>query len=53
MSGPLVTEFAYWLLVFFRMFFRRRQALETLQEFLFGHALDGNLGVVGIDARTG
>jgi hypothetical protein len=41
------------LLVFFGLLFRRRQALEALQQFFFGHALDGDLGVVGIDAGTG
>ena len=38
------------LFVLFGLLFRRRQAFETLQKFLLGHALDGNLGVVSIDA---
>jgi len=37
-------------LVLFGLLFRRRKALKALQEFLLGHALDGDLGVVGIDA---
>src|SRR5277367_3879380 len=41
------------LLVLFGLLFRRRQALEALQKLLLGHALDRNLGVVGIDAGTG
>src|SRR6478609_5837562 len=46
-------NFSLRLLVLFRLLFRRRQALEALQKFLFGHALDGHLGVVGIDAGSG
>ena len=38
------------LFVLFGLLFRRRQAFETLQKFLLGHALDGNLGIVSIDA---
>ena len=38
------------LFVLFGLLFRRRQAFETLQKFLLGHALDGNLSVVGVDA---
>src|SRR5271168_2528346 len=41
------------LLVFFRLFFGRGESLETLQQLFLGHALDGDLGVVGIDARSG
>jgi len=62
MSGPWVRsvgvntpqncKFDGLLLVFFGLLFRRRQALEALQQFLFGHAFDGDLGVVGVDAGT-
>ena len=38
------------LFVLFGLLLRRREALEALQQFLLGHALDGDLGVVGIDA---
>src|SRR6476620_8546463 len=38
------------LLVLFGLFFRGRQALEALQQFLLGHALDSDFGIVGIDA---
>src|SRR3954465_6230054 len=38
------------LLVFLGLFFRRREAFEALQELLFGHALNGNFGIVRIDA---
>ena len=37
-------------LVLFGLLFRRRQAFEALQKLLLGHALDRDLGVVGIDA---
>ena len=58
MSGPLVNLPAVrrrptGLFVFFGLLFRRRQALEALEQFLLGHALDGDLGVVGIDAGAG
>ena len=59
MSGPLVNQM--WLeqprgaknrslLVLFGLLFRRRQTLEALQKLLLGHALDRDLGIVGIDA---
>src|SRR5258708_3864610 len=38
------------LLVLFGLLFRRRQAFEALQKLLLGHALNRDLGVVGIDA---
>jgi len=38
------------LLVLFGLLFRRRQAFEALQKLLLGHALDRDLGIVGIDA---
>ncbi len=41
------------LFVLFGLLFRRRQAFETLQEFLLGHPLDGYIGVVGVDAGAG
>ena len=41
------------LFVLFGLLFRRRQALKALQEFFLGHALDRDLGVVGIDAGAG
>ena len=37
-------------LVLFGLLFRRRQALEALQKLFLGHALYGDLGVIGIDA---
>src|SRR5260370_12678284 len=37
-------------LVLFRLLFRGRQAFEALQKLLLGHALDGDLGIIGIDA---
>jgi hypothetical protein len=40
------------LLVLLGLLFRGRQAFETLQELFLGHALDGNFGIVGIDAGT-
>src|SRR5258707_10329775 len=40
-------------LVLFGLLFRGRQAFEALQKFLLGHALDGDLGIVGIDAGAG
>src|SRR5205809_7233415 len=56
MSGPL-TDRGAWdgpgcsgLLVLFGLFFRRRQAFQALEELFLGHALDRDLGVVGIDA---
>ena len=58
MSGPLVNWMAPaepardvdGLLVLFGLLFRRRQAFEALQKLLLGHALDGDLGIIGIDA---
>src|SRR5207237_4344148 len=41
------------LLVLLGLLLRRREAFEALQELLFGHALNGNFGIVGIDARAG
>ena len=41
------------LLVFFGLLFRRGEPLKTLQEFFLGHALDRDLGIIGIDARAG
>jgi hypothetical protein len=41
------------LFVLFGLLFRRRQAFEALQELFLGHALDRDLGVVGIDAGPG
>ena len=41
------------LFVLFRLFLRRRQALEALQQLFLGHPLDGDFGVVGIDAGPG
>src|SRR4029077_6316927 len=35
------------LLVLFGLLFRRRQAFEALEEFLLGHSLDRDLGIVG------
>ena len=40
------------LFVLFGLLFRRRQAFETLQELFLGHALDRDLGIVGIDAGS-
>src|SRR5258708_18809920 len=40
-------------LVLFGLLLRRCQALEAFQKLLLGHALDGDLGIVGIDAGTG
>src|SRR5258708_12824983 len=40
-------------LVLFGLLLRRCQALEAFQKLLLGHALDGDLGIVGIDAATG
>jgi hypothetical protein len=41
------------LLVLFGLLLRRRQALEALQKLLLGHALDRDLGIVGVDAGAG
>ena len=41
------------LFVLFGLLFRRRQALEALQQLFLGHALDRDFGVVGIDAGAG
>ena len=38
------------LLVLFGLLFRGCKALEALQKFLLGHALNRDLGVIGIDA---
>src|SRR6266566_4302876 len=40
-------------LVLFGLLFRGRQAFEALQKLLLGHALDGNLGIISIDAGAG
>src|SRR6476469_8843475 len=60
MSGPLTNRGVLGrpgmlpgLLVLFGLFFRRRQAFQALEEFFLGHALDRDLGVVGIDAGAG
>ena len=59
MSGPF-TDRGVWdgpeslrSFVLFGLFLGRRQALQALEEFFLGHALDGDLGVVGIDACAG
>lgn len=48
-----LNAFSEALFVFFGLLFRRRQALKTLQEFFFRHTLDGNIRVIGVNARTG
>ena len=62
MSGPLVNRILGLLtqscngddlLVFLGLLFRRRQAFKALQKLLFGHTLDGNFRIVGIDAGAG
>ena len=54
-SGLATTRGSNWhgLLVLFGLLFRGRKALEALQKLLLGHALDRDLGVVGIDAGAG
>jgi len=57
MSGPLVNQIvraaptsSERLIRPLRAALPEAPGLETLQKFLLGHALDGNLGVVSIDA---
>ena len=55
MSGPLAESDGLEgrLFVFLGLLFRRREAFQTLEKLLFGHAFNRNLGVVGIDAGAG
>ncbi len=46
-------EMAAGLFFFFRLLFWGGQALETLQQLFLGHALDRDLGIVGIHAGAG
>src|SRR5207244_11000632 len=40
------------LIFLFGLLLRRGQPFQALEEFLFGHAFGGHLGVVGIDGRA-
>jgi hypothetical protein len=55
-AGPFIANFGGKSVkglfhVLFRRLFRRRQAFQALEQLFLGHAVSGDLGIVGIDAR--